>query len=380
MAQTPADILAVAATDAHAKLHQPFVADEKIRQQFEYVCRNIQNRAPVRVVLACTLAKLHRPEVDVRKPYTEIGGPDSFSGRVYDEQFVGPFINDHKLPCNPTTAWLTPALRNRNTVLTPDLDLVGRPPELYKAMLDLLTSIHEGKTDSRPVLTETIRILFVIKAEKTQRIETLLSGLRTTKDGSVPLSSENILTLIEQHLHCKGASRLPVLIVAAAYTAAERCFGEAAKPSQPHNAADIATGALGDIEITLVNDERVITSYEMKMRRVTREDIDHALHKVNASEYRIDNYIFITTDAIDPEVAEYAVSLYGKTGGIEFVILGCVAFLRHFLHLFHRLRQDFLEWYQTLVLEEPESAVRAELKEAFLALRQAAETGPENNM
>jgi DNA adenine methylase len=51
-----------------------------------------------------------------------------------------------------------------------------------------------------------------------------------------------------------------------------------------------------------------------------------------------------------------------------------MGFLRHFLHLFHRLRIRFLEAYQNLLLAEPESAVRQELKESFLTLRRAAET------
>ncbi len=67
-------------------------------------------------------------------------------------------------------------------------------------------------------------------------------------------------------------------------------------------------------------------------------------------------------------------SIYEKTGGIEFVVLDCIGFLRHFLHLFHRSRMQFLEAYQDLVLTEPESAVRRPLKEAFLALRLAAES------
>ncbi len=62
-----------------------------------------------------------------------------------------------------------------------------------------------------------------------------------------------------------------------------------------------------------------------------------------------------------------------RTGGIEFVILDCISFLRHFLHLFYRLRMQFLEAYQTLLLAKPESAVRHELKVSFLALRRAAE-------
>ncbi len=70
----------------------------------------------------------------------------------------------------------------------------------------------------------------------------------------------------------------------------------------------------------------------------------------------------------------YAASLYEKTAGVEIVILDCIGFLRHFLHLFHRLRMEFLEEYQKLALSEPESAVSQPLKEAFLALRQAVES------
>jgi DNA adenine methylase len=41
--------------------------------------------------------------------------------------------------------------------------------------------------------------------------------------------------------------------------------------------------------------------------------------------------------------------------------------------LFHRIRMDFLNRYQQLVLSEPESGVNQALKETFLALRKAAE-------
>jgi hypothetical protein len=56
--------------------------------------------------------------------------------------------------------------------------------------------------------------------------------------------------------------------------------------------------------------------------------------------------------------------------------LDCIGFLRHFLHLFHRLRKDFLEEYQRLLLHEADSAVSQGLKEAFLVLRQTAECAP----
>lgn len=75
------------------------------------------------------------------------------------------------------------------------------------------------------------------------------------------------------------------------------------------------------------------------------------------------------------EVKRYAFEQYARTGGTEVVVLDCIGFLRHFLHLFHRLRSQFLETYQALVLAEAESAVRQEMKETFLTLRRAAETG-----
>ena len=325
----------------------------------------------VRLILACSLAKTHRPTVDIRKPYTEIADSDAYSGRSYDEGYVTTFVQDHGLPCNPTTAFLTPALRNRNTTLLPSTDLVGRTPELYQAALQLLTDIQEEIISAEDVLAESVRSLLIKKHVREEQISSLMAGLRTPGEG-IPLSSEGIVNLLEQHLRSPGSSRLPVLAVAAAYEAAGARLGETKKSLSSHNAADLQTGAIGDVEVTLVGNDQVVTGYEMKTRRVTREDINGALRKI--ADQRIQNYIFITTDVIDREVREYAASLYEQMGGVEVVVLDCIAFLRHFLHLFHRSRLQFLEAYQSLVLAEPESAVGQPLKVTWLALRQAAES------
>jgi hypothetical protein len=371
--RTPASILDLAYQRASSDTATPIIDDMEIVASVEYICRNIQNRAGVRLLMACLLAKIHNPAVDVRKPYTEIGDEDSFSGRTYDEGYITTFITDHNLPCNPTTAFLTPALRNRNTTLTTELNLVGRPPRLYQTILQLLDDVYTDKVRADDLLAETVRWLIVIRDEQRQRMDTLLAALQTT-EGAVPLSSEGIVKLIEQHLSIRNTSRLPVLVVAAAYQAASECLGERVLPLGRHNAADRQTGALGDVEITLLADDDVITCYEMKDKRVTVNDINLALKKIGESGHRVDNYIFITTDIIEDEVKEYASGVYERTGGIEIVILDCLGFLRHFLHLFHRLRMQFLEEYQRFLLVEPESAVNRPVKEAFLALRQAAET------
>ena len=295
---------------------------------------------------------------------------DAFSGRTYDEAYIQPFVFKYELPCNPTTAFLTPAFRNKNTVMTPDIELEGRPRSVYKAALGVLADVKKGSVSPEDVFLEMLRLLILLKTEKRERLESLLKEVKKS-DEDLPLSAEAIVTLLTQHLACKYSSRLPVLMVTAAYKASEKYLGERVLNLHGHNAADEQTGALGDIEITLVDDEKIITGYEMKSKRVTKDDIDRAVQKIIGKN--IDNYIFITTDIIDPLVEEYAKSLYEKTGGTEFVILDCIGFIRHFLHIFHRVRVQFLDEYQALLLIEPDSAVGQPLKEAFLALRSAAQ-------
>jgi len=347
--------------------------DEDILRRVVYIARCLSNRAGVRMLMTCALAKIHRPEIDIRKPYTEIGDDDTFSGRAeYDEKYIWPFALANELPVNSTTAFLTPGFRTINLPLATPLTISGRPKKMYEDTMQLLDDVYRGKITPDVLLEETIRQLLLLKQEQSTRLQQLLEALNSSRN-SVPLSSEEIVSLISQHLRSPKSSRLPVLVVAAAYRAASQQLGERAKPLLAHNAADLQTGALGDLEITLVNDENIVTSYEMKAKEVTRTDIDAAIHKVASIGANIDNYIFITTAHIDREVAEYATSLYRETGGIEFVILDCIGFLRHFLHLFHRLRLDFLDAYQELILAEPDSAVSQPLKEVFLALRRAAE-------
>jgi hypothetical protein len=244
---------------------------------------------------------------------------------------------------------------------------------VYRDTLHILDDLANGRVTAEDVLADTIRLLCVVRNEKSRRMETLLAGIEPGRD-SLPLSSEAIVSLLEQHLACRNPSRLPVLVVAADYKAVESKTGEIVRALLSHNAADEQTGALGDVEVCLENEDKVVTSYEMKLKRVTADDIDRAVAKIASHTPRIDNYVFITTECIDQQVKGYAQSRYEKLDGVEIVVLDCIGFLRHLLHFFHRARIEFLNAYQSLVLAEPDSAVSQPLKEAFLTLRQAAES------
>ena len=103
--------------------------------------------------MACALAKIHNPKLDIRKPYTDIAGDDgndNYSGRSYDETYVEALKNKpYELPINSTTAFLTPGFRTKNIVLTTDVELEGRPTEMYEAVLQLFDDIQKNRVSAQ---------------------------------------------------------------------------------------------------------------------------------------------------------------------------------------------------------------------------------------
>ncbi len=78
-------------------------------------------------------------------------------------------------------------------------------------------------------------------------------------------------------------------------------------PLNSHNAAGLQTGYTA---ICFVGENSVITTYEMKMKCVTQDDIGAAVAKITRAPTRIHNCLFVTTDAINPMVTEYIATFY----------------------------------------------------------------------
>lgn len=353
-----------------ATIRRQIAIDNSIRQKVLSVCQCTTNKAPIRYLMAALLAKIDNVEIDTRQPYPKLGDK-SFPGRTIDETFIQPFIHKYALPCNDTTAFLTPAFRTLETALTrPSFDKC-RPKSVYYDMMDILDYVESHSQKSKNILAEIIKDLIAVKEHTNQTLTQMVSQLSSPQKHE--LSSEEITILLTQHLQCKGSSRLPVLMFAAAYQSVQPLINEETKPLLAHNAADKQTGAIGDIEVTLSNEDRTVTCYEMKKKQVTTDDIFVCVEKIGKLNVKPDNYIIITTESITKEVKDLAFSLYDKVG-VEIAVLDCIGFINHFLHFFHRYRTRFLDAYQKLVLAEPTSSVSQPLKEAFLSLRKVAES------
>jgi DNA adenine methylase len=292
----PKEILNQCFDEANGNLATSNIADADLNLKIQSICFNVSNKAPIRFLLSCLLAKQHNNDKDIRKPYTEIGGDDTYSGRYYDEHYLQSFIIEKSLPCNNTTAYLTPAFRNINKTVDNTLALIGRPRIIYDYTKELIGKVYDNTLTSKQLMIEIFRNLVVLKNRDAERLQALKDDLQNG-DTLNELSSEQTINLLIQHLKCKNSSRLPVLIVFAGYESVRDMIGEKPLPLEAHNAADSQTGSIGDIVITLTTDDKKVTSYEMKDKLVTQNDIDLALKKIEISGLDIDNYIFITTES-----------------------------------------------------------------------------------
>jgi hypothetical protein len=189
----------------------------------------------------------------------------------------------------------------------------------------------------------------------------------------VSLSAGLVFGFIQNLLRCPGSGRLQQLAVAAMFQIIGRDSGRARK--------FISASPVQPLSVPLIecdDPDRGVSVYCRSSGVITRTAIEPMLARLLTSVERPSHVVWVTADPIDPMVLEYAAGVYERTGGIEFAVLDCLEFVRHFLHLFHRHRTAFLDAYQSLVLREPDSAVSFALKKAFLVLREAASSVPES--
>ena len=61
-------ILDLALQKASESIHKPVINDSEIIRRIELIARNAQNRACVRFIMACSLARIDKLAIDIRKP------------------------------------------------------------------------------------------------------------------------------------------------------------------------------------------------------------------------------------------------------------------------------------------------------------------------
>lgn len=194
--------------------------------------------------------KVALPEIDVRFHQEQIQGRArkgaGFSFRTVSEDDVYPWLQDQKFD-GAKSGWQTRTYERDDPYdLNYPHKIGGQKATLKTNFLRVYDRVEAHGESAR----EALRYLLFRQVEKrhTQTIDFM-----TPRTKNIDL----IVNIFERHFFfqygAKGASRLPVLALHALYSIilpeTERLKDKQLKPLEAHVAADVRTGALGDIEV-----------------------------------------------------------------------------------------------------------------------------------
>lgn len=229
----------------------------EIDSEFETACDLVfasRTQAYREVILGCTMARILNKDIDIRKPYIDLG-PDAFTGRSLDEKAINPFLQEKRIPCS-RGPYLS--VFRRSVQFTAETRTGLRDKQGYDAFLSLITFLEETSDDCD--LSKLLRYLlyrFVALREA--------ANIPLTRLQRISLAQYDVL--ISRLLGTPSGGLIPVLLVVATLKTIKIHFGlNWTIAWQGINVADVPSGAGGDV--TIIEGEETILAVEVTERQV----------------------------------------------------------------------------------------------------------------
>lgn len=306
-----------------------------IDQFWNKACGNAESA--ITNLTTCLISKAVEPDVDCRyhrEPKNSMPQPPSgphnyFSGRTISEQIVAPWLKNRDFVTS-NSGWQTRTFERPKPYT---LDYTENISHIKKEFLSILDSVQTGGTN---IANEALAYVFFkqIELRENQKIQLTIPNI------------SNILTIIsffQKHFHAsysqKGAARLPVLAIHAAYACVmpemERYHGYQLAPLEKHEAADARTGAVGDIEIFDAN-AKLFEAFEIKHEiTINKEIIRIAFDKFRSHPTLKRYYILTTAEACGGQDAESIemINRIRNSHGAEVIVNGVLPTIKYYLRL-----------------------------------------------
>jgi hypothetical protein len=254
------------------------------------------------VLLGCVLARLLDREIDIRKPYSRQGA-GSFNGRSLDEIVVNPFLQDNLIPA---TRGPYLSVFRRQVKFHPDDRKGLRDKAGFDTLLNCLSVVEGTKGDSE--LKEIITYLLVLFLELRQQSQIAL--LRVQR-----LSVDQCCALIERLLGEPSGGRFALLVAVAIFSGLKKVSGLSYEVSwQGINVADSATGAAGDITLSL--GARPLLGVEVTERTVDRGRVRDTFESKIAPA-GLQDYLFLVTTPPSADSFEFTRKLFAQGSAVN---------------------------------------------------------------
>lgn len=329
-----------------------------VRQTLDMIANKSENNKGVLAVVMTSLVyKTLHPEQDVRRHQSSIEG--GYAGRGFDFAHITPFLKKCKFPAMAESGWLTRSLEQKSPY---DYNFKGaiKPSALKKAFLDVFDYVEERNVDANEMVDYLMQSLIILRDKHQIRL-------------SLPnnLSKADIVHTLHKHFHyhyqCKGASRLPVLALYAAYQCTvedcRRYDGKQLLPLESHTSADAQSGRLGDIDVVDENGnpfEAVEVKFDIPVTYDIVEIAKEKIIKTNITRY----YILSTAEVKETDRGKIheAIQRIKAVHGCDLEVNGVESSLKYYLRLISS-PAVFLRRYTALM--ESDEAVMYEHKAAW---------------
>lgn len=278
-------------------------------------------------VITCLAIKAAKPALDVRVHQVQIGAPFNFRG--YSEKVVYRWLSLHDFN-GAKSGWQTRTFE-RPKPYTLDFDEnIGKIKGAFLACLD---EVQEKGSSA----LEGLSYLVLDQINGLGRKAKILADVQVNEDDDI----STIIGFFSQHFsykyHSKGASRLPVLALYAAYTLiteqVSRYSDKMLLPLNRHSAADIRTGAMGDIEIAREDDsvfEAIEVKHNIQINDMLIRDAEKKVIGQGLDRY----YILTTHPNCKPDAPLLALLKGARTRtGCQIIVNGVIPSLQYYLRL-----------------------------------------------
>lgn len=315
-----------------------------LKEWIDVVIDNSEKAKGVLTVVITGLAyKLLHPEQDVRKHQSSI--PQGYSARTFDTKHITPFLKAHQFPAMAESGWLTRSLEQK---VPYDSNYPGAisPESLKSAFLGIYDITQNEPNLCKDILTSILQKLI-------EKRDAQIVAIARPHN----LSINEIINLLSDHFNgqysSRGASRLPVLAIYAAYQALMtqifRYKGKKLLPLACHTSSDTQSGRLGDIDIVDENGDPY-ESVEIKHGiPISHAIVSTAKEKIHPTP--VLRYYILSTAPIkenDKAIIDTDIKQIKNTHGCQLVTNGVLPTLKYYLRLFEDTSK-FIDNYANLI-------------------------------
>jgi len=310
--------------DAHfAEIEKSYLSGQipPVPEEIDRACTTVfasNTQAYREVLLGCVLARLAKPQVNIRQPYVE-QGENAFSGRTLDERVVNPFLHSAQIPSSKGP-YLSVFRRN----IQFDESTRGglRDKHAYDAFLEILSylEVQTGPREAGQLLDHVLYRFLALREGANIQIARLPR-----------ISLSQYESLIPGLLSVPSGGRIPVVVIISMLKTISKVFRlEWTIESSEINVADAATGAPGDI--TVLDDGTPIMNLEVTERPVEASRVQSTFRTKIATSGVADYLFMVDRRRLSADAIEEAGKYFAQGYEINFVdictwVLMCLATL-----------------------------------------------------